>query len=69
MTVSALNNSLISDLNTLFLANEGTCNVQFTVYDPVDKLDIQMNAKNLKVNPNIQVTRELERLQVAYKLS
>lgn len=69
LTVSALNNSLISDLNTLFLANEGTCNVQFTVYDPVDKLDIQMNAKNLKVNPNIQVTRELERLQVAYKLS
>ncbi len=69
LTVSTLNNTLINDLNTLFLANEGTCNIQFTVYDPVDKLDILMNAKNIKVNPNIQVTRELERLQVEYKLS
>jgi DNA polymerase-3 subunit alpha len=69
VTVSALNNSLIQDLNELFLANEGKCAVNFTVFDPVEKLDIQLNSKNLKIEPNKNVTRELDRLQIEYRLA
>ncbi len=69
LTVSTLTNPLINELNSLFLANEGSCNVQFTVYDPVEKLDVLMNAKNIKVNPTIQLTRELERMQIEFRLS
>jgi DNA polymerase-3 subunit alpha len=67
--VSAINNSFISEINDLFAANEGKCAVQFTVYDPVEKLDIQFNSKDIKVDPNKTLTRELERLQVSFKLS
>jgi DNA polymerase-3 subunit alpha len=67
--VSALNNSFINEINDLFAANEGKCAVQFTVYDPVEKLDIQFNSKDIKVDPNKTLTRELERLQVSFKLS
>jgi hypothetical protein len=38
-------------------------------YDPVEKLDIQLNSKDIKVEPNKNLTRELERLQVSFKLS
>ena len=69
MPVSAINNSFISEINDLFAANEGKCAVQFTVYDPVEKLDIQFNSKDIKVDPNKTMTRELERLQVSFKLS
>jgi DNA polymerase-3 subunit alpha len=69
LTASSLNNTLINDLNQLLLSNEGRCQVQFTVFDPVEKLDVQMNSKNIKVDPNRNLTKELERLNIAYRLS
>lgn len=67
--VSIINSSFISEINELFSSNVGKCSVQFMVYDPVEKLDIQLNSKDYRVEPNRTLEKELARLQVSFKLS
>ncbi len=66
--VRSLEQRLITDLSKLFLENEGTCPVNFLVYDPVDEIEISMSSKNVKIDINNNVIKMLDSMNVTYNL-
>ena len=69
LTTKQIDHALITDLNKLFLAHEGKCNLTFTIQDPLDNIEINMPSKSFKVNPSNLLFKELNRLNIDYKLS
>jgi len=63
-----LEQRLISDLNKLFLENEGACPVNFVVYDSIDEVEVAMTSKSIKIDINNNVIKSLEELSVTYSL-
>jgi hypothetical protein len=59
---------MIMDLNKLFLANEGKCNLHFTIYDPLDGIEVRMPSKSMMIDPNNALFKELKRLDVAFEI-
>ncbi len=57
---NALTHVLISDLNKLFIDFPGNCQVHFTVYDPLDNLEVRMPSKSVKVELTNDLFKELE---------
>ncbi len=64
----SLEQRLISDLNKLFLENEGACAVNFLVYDSVDEVEVSLASKSVKIEVNNNVIKTLEALNVSYSL-
>ena len=69
LTTKQIDHALITDLNKLFLAHEGKCNLTLTIQDPLDNIEINMPSKSFKVNPSNLLFKELNRLNIDYKLS
>ncbi|MEY4522597.1 MAG: hypothetical protein RIT10_1782 [Bacteroidota bacterium] len=69
LTTKQIDHALITDLNKLFLAHEGKCNLSFTIQDSLDNIEINMPSKSFKVDPNNSLFKELKRLNIDYKLS
>jgi DNA polymerase-3 subunit alpha len=69
LTTKQIDHALITDLNKLFLAHEGKCNLTFTIQDSLDNIEINMPSKSFKVDPNNSLFKELKRLNIDYKLS
>ncbi len=59
---------LISDLNKLFLENEGNCNVHFIVYDELDNMEVKMPSKSIKINPSNELFKELKKFDLNFQL-
>lgn len=64
----ALDQVMIMDLNKLFLANEGKCNLHFTIYDPLDGVDVRMPSKSMKVDPNNTLFKELKKMDLEFEI-
>ncbi len=64
----ALTQSMIMDLNKVFLAHEGKCQLTFTVYDPLDGIDVRMPSKSFKVDPSNALFNELRKLEVEFEM-
>ncbi len=65
---SDLDMILIDELSGVFLANNGICPVEFTVMDG-DGIEVVMPSRSVKVKPGTQLYRELQRLNVNFKLN
>ncbi len=64
-----LDQLLISNLNNLFTENPGKCNLTFQVYDPLDdKMHVEMNSRNIRINPTKEVIKKLDEMQLEYSL-
>lgn len=63
-----VNQILISDLNRLFTENAGRCQVKFTVYDPLDGVEVVLPSKNVRIDPNNDVIKELKKFDLEYQL-
>jgi DNA polymerase-3 subunit alpha len=68
VSTKALDQSMIMDLNKLFLEHEGRCNLHFTVYDPLDGMEVRMPSKSMKVDPNNALFKELKRLNLEFEI-
>jgi DNA polymerase-3 subunit alpha len=64
----ALTQSIIMDLNKVFLAHEGKCQLTFTIYDPLDGIDVRMPSKSFKVEPSNALFNELKKLEVEFEM-
>ena len=65
----AIDQIMISDLNKVLLAHEGNFSIHFSVYDELDKMEVKMPSRTIKVDPSNQLFNELKRfdLKVAIK--
>lgn len=71
ITVSNKNLSpmMISDLSRLFNEYPGRCSISFTIYDPLDEnVRINMPSKNIRVDPNNDLVKQLNSFELEYSL-
>lgn len=63
-----INQLLISDLHQLFVSHSGACQVKFTVFDPLDGIEVDLPSKNLKIDLNQEFIKELGRFDLEFSL-
>lgn len=64
-----INQIFISDLHNLFLENSGKCQVKFTVFDPLDQIEVSMPSKNIRVDVNNEFIKKLQGFDLEYSLA
>ncbi len=68
VSTKALDQIMISDLNNLFNENAGRCPVHFTVYDPLDGIEVRMPSKTIKVDLNNKLFKELKNYELDFEI-
>ncbi len=68
---STVNKALIQELQNILMDNEakGNCRVRFTVYDPLEKIQVALPSRSIMVNPTNELLKKLEELQVNFALN
>jgi DNA polymerase-3 subunit alpha len=69
MSTKTLDQVMIMDLNKLFLENEGRCSVRFTVYDPLDGVEVRLPSRSIKVDPSNSLFNELKRMNLEFEIN
>ena len=64
-----LDQVMITDLYRLFTENEGRVSVNFTVFDPLDGIEVRMPSKTIKIDPSSQLFKELQKFNLEFRLS
>jgi len=64
-----LNHLMIDELNDLFMANQGACNVQFTIFDAVESLELNMTSKSVRVKPDPELYKALTKMNIQFRLN
>lgn len=64
-----LDQMVIDQLHELFEANPGACQLHFTVYDPLDGVEVSLPSRSVKVQPSSQLFKELAKLDIQFKLN
>jgi hypothetical protein len=59
---------MIADLNKLFEENTGNVPVHFTIYDPLDQVEVRMPSKTLKVDLTNELFKDLKEFDLAVKI-
>jgi DNA polymerase III subunit alpha len=59
---------MITDLNRLFLENPGNCLLHFTIFDPLDNVEINMPSKSVRVDPSNQLFAELKKFDLEVEM-
>ncbi|MES2799744.1 MAG: DNA polymerase III subunit alpha [Bacteroidota bacterium] len=59
----------ISEFHKLMLNNEGKVPLKFTLFDEFEKIEVQLNARAMKVNPSNELLKQLDRMEMKYKLN
>ncbi len=65
----AMDELLIEKLNQLFTDNQGSCLIQFTVFDTTEGLEINLPSRSIRVKPSNELFKDLAKLDIDYKLN
>ena len=68
VSTKSLDQIMISDLNKLFNDNIGRCPVHFTVYDPLDGIEVRMPSKTIKVDLNNKLFKALQSYDLEFEI-
>lgn len=68
LPTKSLTQSVVMDLNKLFQEHEGKCSLHFTIYDPLDGIEVRMPSKTIKVDPNNTLFKELKRMNLEFEI-
>ncbi|MEY4602800.1 MAG: hypothetical protein RIT43_92 [Bacteroidota bacterium] len=63
-----LDHATIMDLNKIFMEHTGKCQLHFTVYDPLEGIEVRLPSKSVKVDPNNELFNELRRLNISFEM-
>ncbi|MBL4862409.1 MAG: hypothetical protein JKY09_05260, partial [Crocinitomicaceae bacterium] len=68
VSTKSLDQIMITDLNKLFLENEGGCSVHFTVFDPLDGVEVKMPSKTVKVGLDNNLFKRLKEFDLEVEI-
>lgn len=68
IAAKSLEQRMIADLNKLFLENEGNCQVSFTIYDPIEEVEVRMPSKSLRIDPSNRFFKGLEEFDLEFEI-
>lgn len=60
LMLDSLNSQLISQINELINAHPGTCSLSLNVVDPIERIEVSLQARTVKVFPDNAFLRALE---------
>ena len=70
MDISDLNEELITDLEAIFNASQGKCNVEFFVEDSIENISVKLPSKSRKIGITSELTTALDKIgSLTYELS
>ena len=71
LPASTVNKALIQELQDVLMDNEvkGNCRVRFTVYDPLEKIQVVLPSRSIMVKPSNELLKKLEDLDVRFALN
>lgn len=64
----ALTQIMVQDLFNLFHEHEGTADVHFTVFDPLDGIEVRMPSKTMKVDLNNTLFKKLQEFDLEFDI-
>ena len=64
VSMKSLDQIMITDLAKIFDQNVGTIPVRFTVYDPLDNVEVHLPSKSLKVDLTNELFNELQKFDL-----
>jgi DNA polymerase-3 subunit alpha len=64
VSMKALDQIMITDLTKIFDQNTGTIPVRFTVFDPLDNIEVHLPSKSLKVDLTTELFNELQKFDL-----
>ena len=64
----ALTQIMVQDLFNLFHEHEGTADVHFTVFDPLDGIEVKMPSKTMKVDLNNTLFKKLQEFDLEFDI-
>jgi hypothetical protein len=62
--MKALDQIMITELAKIFDKNLGSIPVRFTVYDPLDNVEVHLPSKSLKVDLTNELFKELQKFDL-----
>ncbi|MDG1429435.1 MAG: DNA polymerase III subunit alpha [Crocinitomicaceae bacterium] len=68
VSTKALDQIMITDLTKLFDDNAGTIPVRFTVFDPLDNVEVSLPSKSVKVDLNTELFKQLENFELEVQI-
>jgi DNA polymerase-3 subunit alpha len=68
VSTKSLDQRMVNDLSKVFEANVGNCPVQFMVYDPLDRIEVNMPSKTVKVDLTNELIKELDKFDLNYRI-
>ncbi|MDD5572002.1 MAG: OB-fold nucleic acid binding domain-containing protein, partial [Bacteroidales bacterium] len=68
ITLSALSEKIINEMQQLAEANKGKTLLKFCVFDPVEKISVELFSRKYRINVSHEITEYLERLDIEYKI-
>ena len=66
--LSEVNHTFIEDIDSIFKENEGKFQVKFKIYDTVNKLEVEMPSRALKIDINEQVLKAFRAKNIEFRL-
>ena len=69
VSTKRLDQIFITDMNKLFLENQGKCAVKFVVFDPLENIEVVMPSKSIKIDPNNDFIKSLRSFEIDFDLS
>jgi DNA polymerase-3 subunit alpha len=63
-----LDHVTIMDLNKLFIENSGKCQLHFAVVDQLEGIEVRLNSKTVRIDPNNTVFNELKRMNIEFEI-
>ena len=70
MDITAINDELIANIESIFNSSQGKCSVEFFVEDPVEKLSVKLFSKSQKIAVSTELMNELDKIgSLTYELT
>jgi DNA polymerase-3 subunit alpha len=70
MDISAINEELIANIDAIFSASQGKCNVEFFIEDSTENLSVKLPSKSRKIGITSDLTAALDKIgDLTYELS
>ena len=70
MDIADLNEELITNIEAIFNASQGKCNVEFFVEDTTENISVKLPSKSRKIGVTSELTAALDKIgSLSYELS
>ncbi|MCI5057112.1 MAG: OB-fold nucleic acid binding domain-containing protein, partial [Flavobacteriales bacterium] len=68
INLEKLNQEFVENLSTLFENNKGNCQLKVMVVDEEEEIKVTMPSKNVRIDPNNDLIKDLEGMEIPFKI-